>query len=131
MLPAYAAEDHGARRRATCPPRRQVGCNANQEVNLSSRTAPEVFAGRYVDNYQLRTEQHWARRRWPLKRRKAGPRDAAAEGAATRSAPLASSSSGRSTPFWAGVGPHDRGMEARRKGLRTNNAAIPTPRARA
>jgi hypothetical protein len=26
------------------------GCNANQEVNLSSRTAPEVFAGRHVDN---------------------------------------------------------------------------------
>jgi hypothetical protein len=25
------------------------GCNANQEVNLSSRTAPEVFAGHYVD----------------------------------------------------------------------------------
>jgi hypothetical protein len=27
-----------------------AGCNANQEVNLSSRTAPEVFAGHYVDN---------------------------------------------------------------------------------
>jgi hypothetical protein len=27
-----------------------AGCNANQEVNLSSRTAPEVFAGRYVDD---------------------------------------------------------------------------------
>jgi hypothetical protein len=27
-----------------------AGCNANQEVNRSSRTAPEVFAGHYVDN---------------------------------------------------------------------------------
>jgi hypothetical protein len=27
-----------------------AGCNAYQEVNLSSRTAPEVFAGHYVDN---------------------------------------------------------------------------------
>ena len=27
-----------------------AGCNANQEVNPSSRTAPEVFAGHYVDN---------------------------------------------------------------------------------
>ena len=27
-----------------------TGCNANQEVNLSSRTASEVFAGHYVDN---------------------------------------------------------------------------------
>ena len=27
-----------------------AGCNANQEVNLSSRTAPEVFAGHSVDN---------------------------------------------------------------------------------
>jgi hypothetical protein len=26
-----------------------AGCNANQD-NLSSRTAPEVFAGHYVDN---------------------------------------------------------------------------------
>ena len=27
-----------------------AGCNANQKVNPSSRTAPEVFAGHYVDN---------------------------------------------------------------------------------
>ena len=27
-----------------------AGCNANQEVNHSSRTAPEVFAGHYVDD---------------------------------------------------------------------------------
>ena len=27
-----------------------AGCNANREVNLSSRTAPEVFAGHYVEN---------------------------------------------------------------------------------
>jgi uncharacterized protein YcfL len=27
-----------------------VGCNANQEVNLSSQTASQVFAGHYVDN---------------------------------------------------------------------------------
>ena len=26
-----------------------AGCNANQDVNLSSRTAPEVFAGHYSD----------------------------------------------------------------------------------
>jgi uncharacterized protein YcfL len=25
------------------------GCNANQEVNLSSQTASQVFAGHYVD----------------------------------------------------------------------------------
>jgi uncharacterized protein YcfL len=25
------------------------GCNANQEANLSSQTASQVFAGRYVD----------------------------------------------------------------------------------
>ena len=30
-----------------------AGCNANQEVNLSSPTAPEVFAGHYVDNQSL------------------------------------------------------------------------------
>jgi hypothetical protein len=27
-----------------------VGCNANQGVNVSSQTASQVFAGRYVDN---------------------------------------------------------------------------------
>ena len=27
-----------------------AGCNANQKVNPSSRMAPEVFAGHYVDN---------------------------------------------------------------------------------
>ena len=27
-----------------------AGCNADQAVNPSSRTAPEVFAGHYVDN---------------------------------------------------------------------------------
>ena len=27
-----------------------VGCNANQEVNLSSQTPSQVFAGHYVDN---------------------------------------------------------------------------------
>jgi len=26
------------------------GCNANQEVNPSSQTASQIFAGRYVDN---------------------------------------------------------------------------------
>ena len=26
-----------------------AGCNANQEVNLSSQTASEVFAGHYLD----------------------------------------------------------------------------------
>jgi hypothetical protein len=28
-----------------------TGCNANQEVNLSSRTAPGVVAGPYFPNY--------------------------------------------------------------------------------
>jgi hypothetical protein len=27
-----------------------AGCNANQGVNMSSQTAPEVFAGHYSDN---------------------------------------------------------------------------------
>jgi len=27
-----------------------AGCNANQDVNLSSRRAPEVFAGHYDNN---------------------------------------------------------------------------------
>ena len=44
-----------------------AGCNANQAVNPSSRTASQVFAGHYVEDnplrsHQLRAEQHRARR---------------------------------------------------------------------
>ena len=46
-----------------------TGCNASQEVNPSSRTAPGVVAGaglQSLQSYQLRTEQHREPQRWPL-----------------------------------------------------------------